>query len=189
MQARTMEINRRSILLGLGTASVGIGGLFSSGAFTSVEATRSVEINTSDDSSAILKFEPNNPSSNNNIITTENESGTSVIKIKQADLNERATTTFADALKVTNDGSKDVGISVNPDASDDTNNLIGDVLDIQDSSGTSIVDSSTEGDNAVDLSSGSNIKLTVVIDLQNNTGAAIDTISSIVFAARKGDHS
>lgn len=184
-----MRLNRRSVLLGLGTISATVGGAFGSGAFSSVEATRTVNINTSGDASALLSFEPNNPTteSDNNIIATEDESGTSVIKLEQTDLNENATTTFSDALKVSNDGEKDVGVSVNPAESDDPNNLIGDVLDIEDTNGNSIVDSS--GDNAVDLEAGNEIKLTVVIDLRDgNEGSAIDNINTIVFAARQDDY-
>lgn len=185
-----MRINRRTVLLGLGTVSAGVGGAFGSGAFTSVEAARTVELDTSDDSNAVLSFEANNPGTvaDNNVIATEDESGTSLIKIKQGDLNERATTRFEDALKVSNNGEKNVGVSVNPDESDDPNNLIGTVLDIEDTNGNSIVGAS--GGNAVDLDSGTNITLTVTIDLRGgNTGSAIDSINDIVFAARQEDHS
>jgi len=46
-----MGMNRRNVLTGLGGLAIGGGALFGSGAFTSVEATRSVEVNviTEDD--------------------------------------------------------------------------------------------------------------------------------------------
>ncbi|RKS80913.1 hypothetical protein BDK61_0175 [Haloarcula quadrata] len=53
----------------------------------------------------------------------------------------------------------------------------------------SIVDSDSEGDNAVDLAAGTEITLTIVVDLRNNTDADIDDIKSIVFAARRDDYS
>jgi len=193
-----MKINRRSVLFGLGTIGAGVGGVFGSGAFSSVEATRSVKINTSGDSDALLSFEPNNPNNANNanknkIISTETESGTSVIKIKQESLNEKATTTFNNALKITNDGNKNVGVSVNASEttySNSTSGLVGDALDIQDTSrgNGSIVDGTSDGGNAVNLDSSSSITLSIVVDLQNNTGASIDDIDSIVFAARKTDY-
>jgi len=190
-----MKINRRSVLFGLGTIGAGVGGVFGSGAFSSVEATRSVKINTSGDSDALLSFEPNNPNNanKNKIISTETESGTSVIKIKQESLNEKATTTFKNALKITNDGNKNVGVSVNASEttySNGTSDLVGDALDIQHTSGGngSIVDGSSDGDNAVNLDSSSSITLSIVVDLQNNTGASIGDIDSIVFAARKTDY-
>jgi len=195
-----MRLNRRSVLLGLGTISATVGGAFGSGAFSSVEATRTVEISTADDVSALLSFEPNNPTaeSDNNIIKTVDESDTSVIELNQSSLNERATTTFSDALKVTNNGGKNVGVSVDPNKTEyadgtSTDGLVGSALDIEDADGNSIVDST--GDSAVDLdasdesSDADEITLTVVVDLQNNTGAAIDDIESIVFAARQDDYS
>jgi hypothetical protein len=191
-----MKLNRRSVLFGLGALSASVGGIFGSGAFSSVEATRSVKINTSGDSDALLSFEANNPSGtgNNKIISTETESATSVIKIEQESINEKATTTFKNALKITNGGDKDVGVSVNASETtylNATSGLVGDTLDIQDTDrgNGSIVDSSSDGDNAVDLDAGNSITLTIVVDLQNNTGAAIDDIDSIVFAARQTDHS
>lgn len=176
-------------MFGLGTVSASVGGIFGSGAFSSVEATRTAEINTTDDASAILTFAANSPAGDN-IIATEAVNGSSLIKIKQSKLNEQATTRFKDALKVTNGGGKDVGLSVDPSQSDDPNNLIGSVLDIQDTSGNTIVDGTNLGDNAVDVGSTTSVDLTVEVDLRNgNSGSAIDTINDIVFAARESDHS
>lgn len=184
-----MKLNRRSVLFGLGTLSASVGGIFGSGAFSSVEATRTVDINTTSDASAILTFAANSPAGDN-IITTEDVDGSALIKIKQSKLNEQATTRFEGALKVTNGGGKDVGLSVDPSQSNDTNNLIGSVLDIQNTNGDTIVDGSTAGDNAVDVGSATSVDLTVEVDLRNgNSGSAIDTINDIVFAARESDHS
>ena len=184
-----MKLNRRSVLFGLGTISVGVGGVFGSGAFSSVEATRTVEINTTNDAGAILTFAANSPGGDN-IIATEDVNGSTLIKIKQSKLNEQATTRFEDALMVTNDGGQKVGLSVDPSQSDDTNNLIGSVLDIQDTDGNTIVDGSNPGDNAVDVNPTNSVDLTVEVDLRDgNSGSAIDTINDIVFAAQKSDHS
>ncbi|WP_247009490.1 hypothetical protein [Halorientalis litorea] len=184
-----MDINRRNVLLGLGTVGMGVGGAFGSGAFTAVEAERTVEINTTDDASAILTFAANSPAGDN-IIATESVGGSSIIKVKQSNLNEQATTRFEDALAVTNGGGQNVGLSVDPSQSDDPNNLIGSVLDIQDTNGNTIVDGGTPGDNAVDVDSTTSVDLTIEVDLRNgNSGSAIDTINTIVFAAREGDHS
>jgi len=195
-----MRLNRRSVLLGLGTISASVGGAFGSGAFSSVEATRTVDLNTSNDSNALLGFEPNTSNGEpNNIIDTEDTSddtatdgGDSVIKVQQKDLNQNATTKFKNALKVVNRGDKDVGVSV-----DNTNNttLIGDgnLLDIQ-HSGNSIVANTDAGrTQAADLDSGTesspgSITLTIVINLQDFSDAKIDDVSKIVFAARTKDY-
>jgi len=187
--AQQMKLNRRSVLFGLGTLSASVGGIFGSGAFSSVEATRTVEINTADDASAILTFEPNSPAGDN-IIETETVSGSALIKIKQSNLNEQATTQFDGALKVTNSGGQNIGLSVDPSQSDDTNKLIGSVLDIQDTNGNTIVDGTDAGDNAVDVNAATSVDLTIEVDLRNgNSGSDIATINDIVFAARESDHS
>jgi len=177
------RINRRTVLLGLGAAGLGSGGLFASGAFTSVEAERTVELDTSDDSSAILSFEPNNPSSfaDNNIVGSEDNSGSTLIKIEQSDLNENAVTRFDETLKVTNNGEKNVGLSVNSGASSDDGNLES-VLDIQES-GSTIVDS------PVDLNAGNELTLDIKVDLRNGSGDDLGNIDNIVFVADQNDHS
>ncbi|EMA21321.1 MULTISPECIES: hypothetical protein [Haloarcula] len=66
----------------------------------------------------------------------------------------------------------------------DPNDLIGDVLDIR-YNGDTIVDGSSDGDNAVSLSAGNSKDFTVVVDLRNgNKGEDISSINAIVFAAR-----
>jgi len=52
-------MRRRSVLLGLGTAAAGSGIAFGSGAFTQVQAERSITIGVSTDSNALIKLNPN----------------------------------------------------------------------------------------------------------------------------------
>lgn len=193
-----MRLNRRSVLLGLGTISASVGGAFGSGAFSSVEATRTVELNTSSDSNALLGFEPNTSNGEpNNIIDTEDTSddtatdgGDSVIKLQQKDLNQNATTKFNDALKVVNRGDKDIGVSV--DNTDNTS-LIGDgkLLDIRHDGSSIVGNGDSARGYAADLPSGENnpsITLTIVINLQDNADENIDNVSEVVFAARQKDY-
>jgi hypothetical protein len=187
-----MDINRRTVLLGLGAAGFGTTGvLIGSSAFSSAEAERTVSVNVTDDSDGILSFEINSPVGDQ-ILSTETigNGGLAVIRIEQDSLNQHATTLFQDALKVTNGGSQDVGFSVDTSESDDPNNLIGTALDIRNNTapGSSIVDSGS-GTNAVDLNSGSSIDLTIVIDLRNYAGSDLTSINTVVFAARQEDHS
>ncbi|EMA15401.1 hypothetical protein C435_14778 [Haloarcula marismortui ATCC 33799] len=190
-----MRLNRRSVLLGLGTISATVGGAFGSGAFSSVEATRTVTLSTSDDASALVSFKQNpNKSYATDLITTGGSNSNGAIKIQQSNLNERATTRFEDVLHITNNAGKEVDISVNDDGGSssttpDPNNLIGDVLDIR-YDGSTIVDSSNDGDNAVSLGAGNSKDFTVVVDLRNgNKGKDISSISEIVFAARTSEAS
>lgn len=172
-----MNMNRRTVLMGLGAAGVGSGALFASGAFTSVEAERTVELDTADDADALLAFEGNNE----NII--DDDEGQ--IRIDQDELNELATTRFEDALTVTNNGGENVGLSVDSEESED-GDLLGDgeVLDIR-SGGNSIVD------DAVDLDTGdeNSVDLSIVIDLRgDNEDEELDDIETVVFAARVDDY-
>lgn len=52
-------MNRRNVLLGLGTAAAGSGIVFGSGAFTQVQAERDLTIGISEDSNALLELNPN----------------------------------------------------------------------------------------------------------------------------------
>ena len=53
-----VNMNRRNVLLGLGTAAAGSGAVFGSGAFTQVQADRDVSINVTGDNNALLGIEP-----------------------------------------------------------------------------------------------------------------------------------
>lgn len=53
-----MKMNRRKALIGIGSLAVGSGAALGSGAFTSVEATRDVEVAVADDASALLGIAP-----------------------------------------------------------------------------------------------------------------------------------
>lgn len=55
----TMDMNRRKVLLGLGTAAVGSGIVFGSSAFTQVSADRSLTIQVNEDSAALLELNAN----------------------------------------------------------------------------------------------------------------------------------
>jgi len=187
-----MYASRRGVLLTLGAGSIGAGGIFASGAFSSVEASRSISVNTASDSEAILKFEAESPGGDN-IIGNEDANGTgsTVITIEQDDLNKRATTTFKNALRVTNDGGRDVGLSVVGTANGN-DDLLGDgeALDIQ-HDGNSIVNDSNSSGSPVDLNADGGSKvLDIEVNLRgDNESDSIDDIEAIVFAAKEDDHS
>jgi len=98
-------MKRRALLAGVGLSTVGVGAAFGSGAFTTVSADRSVELEVKSDADARIGFEPGSGASH--IIETTDESGdaASVIKLTQSDLNEQAKTSFSEALTITNNGT------------------------------------------------------------------------------------
>ncbi|MFB6227311.1 MAG: hypothetical protein ABEH88_01790 [Halobacteriales archaeon] len=183
-----MDINRRTVLLGLGAAGFGTTSLLvGSGAFSSVEAERTVAVNVTDDSDAVLSLEAVGDVGDEILDTESPNGGPAQIKLAQGDLNQHAKTIFEDALRVTNGSAQDVGFSVDESASDDPNDLIGNALDIL-KDGSTIVDSGS-GNNAVDLNAGTSIDLTIVIDLLGpNAGSDISTINTIAIAAREEDY-
>ena len=115
----TME--RRKFVIGAGALATGSAAAIGTGAFTSVEADRQVEVNVVDDADAYLGLsaldEPNSE--------YVDESGDTVaIDITDTDaggqgLNPNATTVIEDLLEVTNQGTNDgVGVWVEVDLGD-----------------------------------------------------------------------
>ncbi|MFC7042748.1 hypothetical protein [Halonotius sp. GCM10025705] len=114
-----MQLTRRNTIIGLGTIAAGAGVIGGSGAFDSVEANRSFEVNVSGDAGALLGLEATNDTiagmesggaGGNNVIYFElNEEGTE----GDAAINEDAVTEFWDAFRITNNGSNQtVSVSI-----------------------------------------------------------------------------
>ncbi|WP_290818216.1 hypothetical protein [Halovivax sp.] len=99
-------MNRRNVLVGLGGIVAGGGALLGTGAFSSVEAHRTIDIETTGDSDALLSFEINRSA-----LEPENGDGNQ-IEISIDDLNENAVTQFDDALTVGNNGDNEVELEV-----------------------------------------------------------------------------
>ena len=101
-----MKLNRRNTLIGLGTIVAGGGAALGTGAFSSVEADRTVNFGTTGDAGALLAFEINSGT-----LEGENSDGDQ-IEIDVDDLNEDATTRFDEAITVANNGENDVELSI-----------------------------------------------------------------------------
>ncbi len=157
-----MKMNRRNVLVGIGTAAVGSGVALGSGAFTQVEATRNVNLNTSNDASATLQFTAGSGATS--IVGTETDQNVDMIQLEQTNLNEDAITRFDAAISVTNTGNQGAGFYVA------TGTGIDPPLVIEENGGSSIVGSG----NSVNLqpSSGNTVDLDVVIDLTGTTSAS-----------------
>lgn len=101
-------MRRRNALIGLGTLSVGAAGIIGSGAFTSVDATRSVSVTTSGDSAALLKFTAANTRAEQYVNT-----GGDTISIDLSDgLNLNATTVFNPLITITNNSDNDIDLGL-----------------------------------------------------------------------------
>lgn len=161
------KLTRRNTIIGLGALVGGTGALAASGAFTSVEAERDVNIQTAGDDTALLGLEILSE-------TLEGEDGDVISFDLEDDLNLQATTRFNDAFQITNNGDNDVDIDI----------FEGEVGDL----GPSILD----GDEAMNfegsttVSSGTSETYNIVFDLldYNETSAANDELpDSIVIEA------
>ncbi|NHN48618.1 hypothetical protein G9464_13580 [Halostella sp. JP-L12] len=105
-----MRTNRRNLLIGLATATVGGGAAFGSGAFSQVEADRTVNISVTDDnnSSTLLQLSANADTA----LVTNDGNSSSELKFNLDNLNDNAVTTVAPAFTVTNNGGQNVAVRV-----------------------------------------------------------------------------
>lgn len=88
-----------------------LGVVAATGAFTTVTAERTATINVSGDDAALLQMDPSDETD----VVSMSDAGTIQIDISEdggAGLNPVATTSFDPALNVTNQGSQDIGLSV-----------------------------------------------------------------------------
>ena len=170
-----MRMNRRNVLVGLGTIVAGGGAALGTGAFSSVEAERTVDLDTTGDSSALLALE-----SESSIVSYDGGDGddSGEIEFDEDSLNENATTTFDPAFTVENNGGEHVGFYV--EDGDDLGD--GELLDFT-HEGDSIVQSDAEDGNQVDLAEGSDaVEIGVVVD---TTEGEIGDIENVTLVASR----
>lgn len=167
-----MALTRRNMLIGMGALAGGAGIIGGTGAFTTVEADRTVDVSTSGDSTANLELV-----GDSSVTETEDEGGVSLLTISNRDINERARTVFAYAITVTNNGSNDVGFYVESGI---------DPIDFE-VGGSSIVGE----ENAIDLNQGSVDDIDVIINLRpdGTDGTDLDAIDQVTFVADTSAHS
>ncbi len=159
-------MNRRNVLLGLGTVVTGGGAALGTGAFSSVEADRDATFSVVNDDSALLTL------TGDGTYVTGESSG--AISFSFTELNDNAKTIFEGVLTIENNtqdaASKDVYIKNN-------GNVDGTVIDFQDSADTegSIVGTG----NAVTLSDTGTITLDIEIDTREGDPSSVDTITVV----------
>jgi len=195
-------MNRRSVLFAMGATSLSAGAIFGSGAFTTIEADRSVELDVKSDAKARIGFEKNGDGAGQIVKTTEGDnSAASIIKFTQADLNEQAKTSFLKALTITNNGTGDSAPDVNLyvkdgellggewDSGDDNGETIDDILDFRENGGDSIVGNSIELKAGTDQDNpGDSVNIDVVVNLRNGGDEeALEGIEKVTFVAEAID--
>ncbi|ESS04887.1 MAG: hypothetical protein A07HR67_00237 [uncultured archaeon A07HR67] len=172
-------MKRRALLAGVGLSTVGVGAAFGSGAFTTVSADRSVELEVKSDADARIGFEPGSGASQIIETTDGNGDAASVIKLTQSDLNEQAKTSFLNALTITNNGTGNSAPNV--DLYIEDNDLLGGTWDSANSGeGTDdILDFQTNSDSASIVGSSNSISLNSGVTETTPETALISMSSSI----------
>jgi len=172
-----MGVSRRNVLIGLGGIVAAGGALVGTGAFTTVQAERSVNVQTAGDSDAFLALAPSD-GPNGAYATTSNNT-VEIILNGNADteggtgINQDAKTVIRNIIKVTNNGTQDV-TSLTLEMADSDGNIVSD--DQSDPiSFTSDADPSQDFLSGEDilagngLSTGNSVQFGLTVDLIDNT--------------------
>lgn len=191
-----MKLTRRKAVAGAGIGALSIGGLFGTGAFSSVEATRGVTIELADDSQALLAMEPNDstfggtgvsavdgaaldPYAGDETQYLDDSGDTLAIDMSGGNidnasgLNNDAVTTFRDLIRVTNNGTQQVGVNI--DSASVPTGL--DVLAWSSASGNTV---SLVNDNfPVQMPTGTTAGVTIEVD-SNQFDANIDDTVTVI---------
>jgi hypothetical protein len=122
-------MQRRNLLIGMGSLAAGGAATIGTGAFTSVSANRSIAVNVADDSDALLglKGDKRGGSYTPNAVEYVDTNGGQVsIDITETDagatgINDNATTILDDLLAIENQGSQDVYVGYTHPASPNGN--------------------------------------------------------------------
>ena len=106
-------MNRRNVLIGLGGLVAGGGALIGTGAFDTVEAERTVSVETAGDAAALLAITAG-PDYDDEIITDDDDVfvldiGGAATDQDGEGVNRRARTEFSGLVELTNQGTQDVG--------------------------------------------------------------------------------
>jgi hypothetical protein len=114
-----MKMNRRNALIGLGAIATGGGAVFGSGAFSTVDADRSVSVTLANDTNANLQLEvdPNNSHSGISDGSPNGTNSQTIISLNVTGVNDDASTTFNGALRITNNGASNPTVTVSIDES------------------------------------------------------------------------
>ena len=187
-------MKRRVLLAGLGTASIGVGAAFGSGAFTSIEADRDVELNVSNDSDAQIIFRRNDDATGaDRLIEDDDTNAVDVIRFSRSDLNEQSRTSFEKALEVKNNTAEN-GEGLDVDLFVEENDDVGiedeGILDFRvddDNGDTSVVGD----DNDIRIEEGETEQIDIVVDLRgddiNDNENDLEEIEQVTFVVEAVD--
>ena len=164
-----------------------VGTLAATGAFTTVEAERTADVNVAGDANALLQIVPNETEGDTSFIQQNNTgTGTFVIDLSgngDAQLNQRGTTTSQDLFDITNNGNESVDVWINPEGGAQAGNVsVNTTFYIDDEHIGSQINESSGSGTATDVSIDNRINefdaftdSNDVVISQNNTATADET--------------
>jgi hypothetical protein len=180
-----VDMNRRNVLVGLGGLVAGGGALIGTGAFTTVEAERTVSVETAGDANAFLALAPADRDGDGNNAYVEETDGTIQINLDGSNdsdvdgLNQNAITTFRNLVTVSNNGTQTVeSLTLTMDVSNDDDSVSEDdtfEFTVSPSDGNSNQDTVSNSSNILSgnnsipstLDAGNSINFGLIIDLIN----------------------
>ena len=176
----SMRLTRRNALIGLGTVAAGAGVIGGSGAFTSVEAERTVNVSTEGDASAALSLAAAGTDNSDDYVTTPNNqiqlnlSGTQGGSADSSGLNQDAITKIASLITVTNNGSQDLsGLKLHLETdSDDIDESV--AFGFTTGGGANEFDNDKDVTGGSGLSVGNSLTFGVIIDLIDPNSTTFD---------------
>jgi hypothetical protein len=178
-------MNRRNVLVGLGGLVAGGGALIGTGAFTTVEAERTVNVETAGDANAFLALAPADRDGSGNNAYVEETNGTIQINLDGSNdsdvdgLNQNAITTFRNLVTVSNNGTQTVqSLTLSMDVSNDSDAVTEDdtfEFTVSPSDGNSNQDTVSNDSNI--LSGNNSIRSTLDAGNSINFGMIIDLIN------------
>ena len=161
-----MDMNRRNVLIGLGTAAAGSSMAFGSGAFTQVNADRSVNLRIDNDSDALVSLSPNEDegivSEESGVLDIDSEKLASggegfpagaTIEFGDADFDDGSVTTPAFTISnnlASGADTSDIDVTVEVDADSDFDGALTLALDDGDTTEETISISDGSSDNTGD---------------------------------------
>lgn len=172
-------------LLALITVFAAIGLVTATGAFTTVQAERTVDVSAAQDSDALLQLEPANSNNADEYVTGGNGVDTVSVSLETTNgqgVNVDANTTIDSLITITNQGSQSVGVYVvlNHSSSDLSEVILNSVFEVRVNNATDSnhIGENIVGDgNAVSVGVGEYIEIGFIIDLTGvNSVTDSDTI-------------
>ncbi|WP_256297248.1 DUF1102 domain-containing protein [Haloarchaeobius salinus] len=176
-------MERRKFIAGVGSLAAGGAAALGTGAFTSVSATRDIDVEVADDASAYLRLEGTG-GANSEYVTDDGDGGTLAINLDSSNatsaggdgVNPDAVTQIDDLFVIENQGTQEVDVSLSKTG--DNSSLVKFYTDSNAYDGNSI------GSNSVTLSTGSSVTVSIEIDTEGESvGDGDELLDSVTFDA------